>query len=135
MITLTFAGVVLFILWTRFQISTSLLSLWLLSQVLLMVPCFHCAFFCSSPFMTTTSTILISVPLLLCSKLRPSRNDARYSFLHLFHSTSLHCCIHVCLIWESLFLISVGFWLGITGAWPKTSKFRVKTGNCLSSST
>ena len=85
-----------------------------------MIPSFHSALFCLSPFMTTTSPTLNSGSLLLCFKLCFSRNDIRYSFLHLFHAASLHLCIYFCLFHKSLFSISVGSSLEIKGVWPST---------------
>ena len=79
----------------------------------IMIPSFHCAFFRSSFFITTTSPTLKYCFLFLCYKLCPTRNEVKHSFLHLFHAASLHFCIYFCLFCKYSFSISIGSSLGI----------------------
>ena len=57
------------------------------------IPIFHFPLFRSSPLIRTTSPRFAVVGCVLCFNFCLSRNDLRYSFVHLDQTTSLHLLI------------------------------------------
>ena len=74
----------------------NLIVLSLLMKIFSIIPIFHFPQFFSSPFIITTSLILVFTGFSLWLTLFLSLRAAKYSWTHLFQAALLHLCTYLC---------------------------------------